>query len=315
MSTAVRYAVAVAAALSLFLAGGPAAAFVDGPDAIVGSHLVAQARELRAAGDVDAAQDCLQRAVALRDTVLRRSMLADLAEGRGDLASALAHLARARELSPSLALRQEYFRVRGLSQAGRVAAAAAELHDEEREAEERRRVELERRREEARLAVAALGGETPGEGPGETTGETPDEPAFRVEEPSALDDDPFVSGLSAVSALVRRKSASALAEAGRTEAAPRIVPLLDDPDSFVRMDAADALGVLGVESSVVPMLEHLFVERSELVLGHLVDALQRIGTRLAFNALAQWWREGKVPTTIEPRVERALKAMEEKLGL
>jgi HEAT repeat protein len=77
-------------------------------------------------------------------------------------------------------------------------------------------------------------------------------------------------------AFVRSEAASAL---GRMRAlAPRLVPLLRDPESRVKVSAADALAAIG-DASVVPDLAALLSEKDTSLLGFAAQVLGRLGAK------------------------------------
>ena len=260
-------------------------------DAIVGGHLVRQAKLQELNGDRPGAIKTLERAIEYRDTVKRRLAIATLLEKEGNLGATIFHLKRAHEMTPTrqivswLVKVQRDFRER---EDARLEALEEQREEElaKKQAEERRKrlAAIKKAREERAANIPKLNLPTP------TPGAPPPTKAPTTAVGVAVTGNlqAFVDGLSSISAFARRKSALAIAEAGRTDLAPRISALLKDDDPFVRMDAADALRTLRSPETVVPLLERLFAEKTYSVQSRLVDAVEAEGSRTALNGLAQY---------------------------
>jgi len=274
----------VRAAVALLLAAGPWSAPSAAPaDAIVGSHLVDQARVMLSRNDLDGAAALYERAIEYRDSAERRIALARIRERQERYDEALANLRRASDMTPTRAVVAERLRVQRLAEQRSSKASAHAEERRERELAERQAAERRRRL----AALRSTKGPTAPPVPPPATAPVPD-PTSTGGVAATANLLPFVDGLTSNVDFVRRRSAQALADAGRAEFAPAIAELLRDDSPFVRMDAAAALAKLRSPATVTMLVERLFVERNATVQRSLVAAIEAEGSPAALAGLTQY---------------------------
>ncbi|MBI3554193.1 MAG: HEAT repeat domain-containing protein [Elusimicrobia bacterium] len=108
-----------------------------------------------------------------------------------------------------------------------------------------------------------------------------------VSQPDALKD-PYQDALNRLKsreAMVRRQAAGQIGEMRRPEAAPALLPLLDDDNAMVRCAAEDSLGLLRAGSAVGKISQLLLKDKDASVRQTAATALAYIGDPSAADAL------------------------------
>src|SRR2546427_370686 len=106
--------------------------------------------------------------------------------------------------------------------------------------------------------------------------------------PADAPKDPYLAALAELKnkePMVRRHGADQLGQLRRSEAAPFLLPLLDDESPFVRATAADTLGLLHAGSSVPKISQLLSKDKDPSVRQGAAIALAYIGDPAAADAL------------------------------
>lgn len=105
---------------------------------------------------------------------------------------------------------------------------------------------------------------------------------------------------------MRRAIATALGSIGGEKAVDHLIFLLKDENNFVRMSAADSLGLISSGRAVAPLLKALGSEKEDNVKLSIISALGTIGNVTATSPLIHVLRKEKTDVEITRRVIVAL---------
>ena len=129
-------------------------------------------------------------------------------------------------------------------------------------------------------------------------------------------------GLADADAMVKVTAAQAILALPAEEAARSLMPLVNDPDDFVRREVAYALGKTRSRLAVAPLTERLLTDKVDEVRGAAAVALGEIGDETAVSPLASILNPqlGIVPTKGKKKKKQAenpfvLRAAARSLGL
>jgi hypothetical protein len=273
---------------------------VDSMDPVVGRTLVEEAVREYKAGHFDNACKSLSMAVLYRDTASRRLLLARAAESSGNYDLVLSSLKRAREIEPRQEIISEIRRIKTF------VAEEGERQQEEAEKALRERL-LAERREGGLRSFNAIKDEIIDLTKGTTVSlEAEDGGQVPPTEEEAAAIKLLIDGLTSSSTLVKSRSVEGLAATGRSDMAPHIASILNDPDNLLRLDTAIALGRLASPLTTVKLFERLFIETDEDVVEMLISAISKVDSAAVASGLKKY-RQGV------PRAGRAYKQVEKVL--
>lgn len=97
-----------------------------------------------------------------------------------------------------------------------------------------------------------------------------------------------VGAFGEVDGFVRSNAARIIGRLGDEREVPVLLKALNDPQEMVRASAAKGLGLLGDERAVEPLIGLLLMDNSPKVKQSSVEALERIDSPQARDALKQW---------------------------